>query len=244
MEYHLHQVNWNDEKVKRFWDFYNNYEAFEDLWFSKMVGKQIIDFVNKYHKIKGNVLDYGIGKGHLSSYLMENDAIDLFACDFSGDTVKNINSQFDTKENFKGCFLVKSFPSEFQDSKFDFVFLIEAIEHLTDEYLNPTLKEINRILKPGGVVVVTTPNNENLSLQHVSCPDCGCIYHRVQHVRSFNKSNLNEIMDKFNFKRTFCDAVDFEDFKKSPLIRFTKRIGRSIIGSKYQFPHLVYIGTR
>ena len=38
MEYQVHNVEWNDEKVKRFWDFHYNYEPFEPLWFTKAVG--------------------------------------------------------------------------------------------------------------------------------------------------------------------------------------------------------------
>src|SRR5215218_1221372 len=159
-QYRPHLVQWDNERVKRFWNFYNNYKAFEQLWFSKTVGKEIIGFSNTFKGITGNILDYGIGKGHLSSYLMENEKVQVYACDFSEETVRNINKEFDLKKNFKGCSLIQAFPSEYEDNKFDFVFLIEAIEHLTDDYLLPTLIEIRRILKPDGIVVVTTPNNE------------------------------------------------------------------------------------
>ena len=72
MEYKVHDIDWTDEKVKRFWDFYNNNAALEGTWFSKMVGRGIIAFVEKFFKIEGKILDYGIGKGHFSGYLLEN----------------------------------------------------------------------------------------------------------------------------------------------------------------------------
>jgi SAM-dependent methyltransferase len=45
----------------------------------------------------------------------------------------------------------------YEDNSFDVVMYCEIIEHLL---MNPvhTLKEINRVLKPGGLAVVTTPN--------------------------------------------------------------------------------------
>jgi SAM-dependent methyltransferase len=243
-QYFLHQVEWDDKRVKRFWNFYNNYKAFDDLWFSKTVGREIIKFVKAFKNIGGNVLDYGIGKGHLSNYLMEDSKVELFACDFSNDTVQNNNKQFELRPNFRGCFLVNEFPSGFQENKFDFVFLVEAIEHLTDDYLLPTLKEIRRILKPDGIIIVTTPNDERLDLQHVSCPDCGCIYHRVQHVRSFTDQSLAIIMESQAFTKMFCHSVNFEELKNSFLHRKLKSLARYIINSKYKNPHLVYIGKK
>ena len=44
----------------------------------------------------------------------------------------------------------------YKDNTFDFVFAGEIIEHLID--VKSFLNEINRILKPGGYVVITTPN--------------------------------------------------------------------------------------
>lgn len=244
MDYQVHSIDWSDEKVKRFWDFYNNYEAFEQLWFSKNLGKGIIKFVGRHTNIEGNVLDYGTGKGHLSGFLMENDKVNLTACDFSDETIININSKFSSVANFKGCFLVKEFPSSFKENQFDIIFLVEAIEHLTDDYLLPTLSEIRRILKPGGSVIVTTPNEENLALQNVCCPECGCVFHRVQHVRSFNKESLRTIMSNHNFKAVFCNAIDFEDYGGKRKIKLAKNFIRPLLGLKKYTPHLVYIGKK
>lgn len=244
MDYQIHNIDWNDEKVKRFWDFYNNYQPFEDLWFSKTVGREVIKFVSQHTKIKGDILDYGIGKGHLAAYLMEDPEVKLSACDFSEDTIKNINTKLASFQNFKGCFLVKGFPSSFQENQFDVVFLVEAIEHLTDDYLFPTFTEIKRILKPGGVIVVTTPNSENLAMQNVCCPDCGCVFHRVQHVRSFDKDNLTDIMAKHSFQTMFCEAIDFEDYGKKRTIKLIKNLVRPLLGIKKYTPHLIYIGKK
>lgn len=244
MEYQVHDVKWTDEKVKRFWDFYNNYPAFEHLWFSKAVGKGIIRFVESHFKINGDVLDYGIGKGHFAAYLLENSNIKFNACDFSAETVNNINKQFQGKENFKGCFLVQGFPSSFQDNQFDVVFLIEAIEHFTDDYLKPTIAEAYRILKPGGRLVVTTPNNEILEQQHVICPDCGGVFHRVQHVRSFNSNTLESEMTKLNLKTVYCGGTDFHEYGDKGFLYKARNTILKSLKSSYHPPHLIYIGQK
>ena len=48
----------------------------------------------------------------------------------------------------------------FQDGQFDAIFAGEVIEHVTD--VERTLHEWRRVLKPGGVAIITTPNKERL----------------------------------------------------------------------------------
>lgn len=47
-------------------------------------------------------------------------------------------------------------PLPFADASFDLVFSIEGIEHLEGRYA--CLRELHRVLKPGGTLVLTTPN--------------------------------------------------------------------------------------
>lgn len=244
MEFKEHEIEWNDQKVKRFWDFYNNYQAFEDHWFSKTFGSAIIKFAGKYISWKGKVLDYGIGKGHLATHILANKSIELRAVDFSSETVTNINQQFGGAGNFKGCFLVQGFPSPFADNEFDIVMLIEAIEHLTDEYLLPTLKEAFRILKPGGKLIITTPNNEDLKSRNVICPDCGCVFHRVQHVRSFTANSLESLVNGFGFSTLFSGATNFHEYSKYALFHKSINFLKRNMGTAYVPPHLVYIGKK
>ncbi len=49
----------------------------------------------------------------------------------------------------------------FEDGRFDCVVLQEVIEHLQNPVL--VMKEIHRVLKPGGVFILSTPNMLNLS---------------------------------------------------------------------------------
>jgi SAM-dependent methyltransferase len=48
------------------------------------------------------------------------------------------------------------FETDFKDNTFDFVLLLEVLEHLRSPYL--VFNEIYRILKPGGSVIITYPN--------------------------------------------------------------------------------------
>lgn len=239
-----HFAEWTDEKISFFWDYLNDNVAFDGEWFSNKVGDAIIKFTKKYTKIIGNVLDYGSGKGFLSIHLTKIKSIKVAGCDFSLEAVNYNNKLFKDSRNYKGCLLVKQMPMDFKDKTFDIIFFIETIEHLTDNYLVPTLTEIARILKPGGKIIVTTPNDENLQKSNVICPDCGCVFHTVQHVRSFNETSLSMLFSNFRFRQLFCKGVDLNDYRKRSLIREIKLRIKRIISKKQYTPHLIYIGER
>lgn len=48
----------------------------------------------------------------------------------------------------------------FQNDTFDAVLLIEVIEHIAPD--REAIKEIQRVLRPGGVLVLTTPNGDTI----------------------------------------------------------------------------------
>jgi len=243
MEYKEHILEWTDEKVNRFWNFLNNYEPYESVWFSRQVGDVVVKLSQKYLKVKSGAeaLDYGVGKGHLSEYLLKKNYL-LTVCDFSIEAIADINERFKHYKNFQKAVLIRKFPSELESKKFDIVYLIEAIEHLTDSYINSTLLEIKRVLKPKGIIMITTPNEENLSLSNVCCPECGAIFHRVQHVRCFNKDSLLSLMKTYGFHTLFCQSINLEDYKKNNFKRLIRFLYRRIFRNSVKKPHLVFIG--
>jgi len=50
----------------------------------------------------------------------------------------------------------------FEDNTFDYVFSGDVFEHITEEQKNKCLAEIYRVLKPGGLVTIKTPNRSYL----------------------------------------------------------------------------------
>ena len=102
---------------------------------------------------------------------------------------------------------VESGPLPYSDATFDAVFSGEVIEHLVDtDWL---LSEINRVLKPGGMVVLTFPNIRTvLSLLMMAFFDIPPMYaarYRASHVRDFTLKTIKIALDKNGF--TFRQAV-------------------------------------
>lgn len=243
-QYKPHTLEWTDEKVARFWNFRNNYKPYDDTWFTEKAGKALLNLVKKHVSFQGRVLDYGTGKGFLLQHILnENPSIELYACDFTDSLAKETALKYKAFPAFKGCNLLTQLPSSYESDFFDIVFLIETIEHLTDNYLHGTLQEINRILKPGGVVVITTPFDEDLARTFVHCADCGATFHHMQHVRSWNVSSLTNVCNGFNFSTVWCKGINIKWYSMRGFFHYASDQLKKIFAKPVR-ENLVYIGSK
>lgn len=109
-----------------------------------------------YKHGKGKVLEIGCGEGYGLSYLSRNAEI-IVGGDYSFETLIKSKEKNYCKNNIEYvCLDAQRLP--FQDNTFDTVLALELIEHL----INPKafLKEVRRVLKSSGVLILSTPNGE------------------------------------------------------------------------------------
>jgi SAM-dependent methyltransferase len=106
-------------------------------------------------QISGTVLDAGTGSGGWIRRLQGQTAIDKIMSvdivDGGGSQLKNVDFHICNLSNM-------SLPCH--DQSLDWIFALEVAEHLA----NPRhfIQEAKRSLKPGGKLVITTPNNDSL----------------------------------------------------------------------------------
>ena len=101
-----------------------------------------------------SILDLGCGQGQLLKRLQAAGVRELTGCD--GYHYPELEPQ---GFRFVQADLQKEFP--FEDASFSAVSAIEVIEHLENPW--HFVREIFRVLKPGGLALVSTPNNESIT---------------------------------------------------------------------------------
>jgi SAM-dependent methyltransferase len=103
--------------------------------------------------IKGNLLELGCGEGRgtaeLAAIADHYTAIDKIA-----EVIEKLKLLYPSYHFESGLFP----PMAFEDDSFDSIVSFQVIEHLEDDEL--FIKEIYRILKPGGIALLTTPNRK------------------------------------------------------------------------------------
>ncbi len=131
----------------------------------------------------GDVLEVGCGEGR-GIDLIINKAASYMALD-------KIESALDVlrKKYPAGKFVSANIPpfTGIADNSFDRVFSFQVIEHIKDDFA--FLKEINRVLKPGGFALLTTPNRP-LSLSR-----------NPWHIREYTAAELTDLA-----KRVFSNV--------------------------------------
>ena len=99
-------------------------------------------------------LDVGAGTGGLIRLMRERFKAESAACDYTDQLMKLPGQRVDIAN-------LNTQPLPYTANSFDLVTATEVIEHL--EHDRETLREFFRVLEPGGMCVLTTPNILNLN---------------------------------------------------------------------------------
>lgn len=106
--------------------------------------------------VKGKVvLDAACGEGY-GSHILKQNASEVYSIDLDQEVIDNANKKY-TKDNIKfKAASIEKLP--FEDNIFDVVVSFETIEHVGKEIQEAFLKEISRVLKKDGILIISTPN--------------------------------------------------------------------------------------
>lgn len=132
------------------------------------------------------VLNIGVGAGGLEEILYKKNAY-VFSLDPSDGAISFVRERFAMEQRAK---IGKSDCIPWDDDFFDVVIMSEVLEHLDIIEYSKTLRDVFRVLLPGGKFVFTVPAEENLVKNHVVCPCCGERFHRWGHVQSFSEYKI------------------------------------------------------
>jgi ubiquinone/menaquinone biosynthesis C-methylase UbiE len=185
------------EKVKS--DYQITADSFDqtrqNLW------QEFLGF-KKYVKKADKVLDLGCGNGRLSE-LFDGMEIDYVGIDNSQSLIDKAKNRYPNKKFITSDII----DLPFTDGEFDIIFFIATFHHIPSLILRQkVIKEVKRVLKPGGILIMT---NWNL----------------------FNRQHLPNTFKYFILNLVGLTKMDFKDvlvkWKKPLVLRyyhaFTKR---------------------
>ena len=176
-----HPIEWTPERIERFWNFYSANAAAHGSYFSKQFGGAILALVRGGCVSRARSWILGCGPGYFLEHLLRH-GLACKAIDSSVEAVALVQARRRDGRVFSAPLWAGWIGSRSTDGEAGAVFLIEVMEHLTPDQTVVTYAEISRILRPGGHLIITVPNAEDLEANSVACPECGCVFHRMQHL--------------------------------------------------------------
>ena len=233
----VHPAEWSLQQVASFWDNYGSIAHFRDRFFSLTMGEGVLEFAQKFVPAGGTFLDYGCGRGDLLEVLIRRGTRAM-GCDSSPDSVRAIEERFGGKENFLGAFQT---PVSQVPVVPDTILLVEVIEHMPKSAVNEFLTGVGALLKPGGHVVITCPNGEDIVSAEVLCPECACRFHPVQHMQSLTPDVVESLAGGAGFQKVFSGATRLRRTGEWAAKAWTIARLRTWFGRP---PHLVYVGRK
>jgi SAM-dependent methyltransferase len=147
-----------------------------------LVWKEIVSFLQKFMPASGTVVDLGAG---YCDFINNVKAEKKYAVDISPEL-----------EHFAGNDTIKINQTvwnlyEIQDNSVDVVHASNLLEHFTDEELNKVMKEVGRILRKGGRLILIQPNYRLSYKKYFDDPT---------HKKVFSDASLESFLVTHNFE--------------------------------------------
>ncbi len=176
----------------------NFYRAFEDKYRgSRELIKHRLEvymsFLLPLKEIYSNVagLDIGCGRGEWLELLRDNEIL-AQGIDFDEGMLKACHELNLNAMQGDGI----SYLKEQADDSMIFVSAFHVIEHITFDELQTLVNEALRVLKPGGLLILETPNAENLKVASEN------FYLDPTHIRPIPSALLSFMTEHYGYSRT------------------------------------------
>ncbi len=150
--------------------------------------RKVFELCGSGHKI----LDVGCGDGFIGRILMDNGN-DVVGVEIHDEPIREARK--------KGMKVIKARAQKlpFKSNTFEIVVMAEVIEHFLET--EAALAEVRRVLKPGGRVIITTPNFASFRDRIlVLFGKLQAFSQHKDHVKFFNKERLIKVLDDCGFE--------------------------------------------
>ncbi len=89
----------------------------------------------------------------------------------------------------------------------DCCLMMDVIEHL--DFHENVLKEIYRILKPSGTLILVFPNDRNFYWSRLLCFKWKEAYHDPGHVKRWNPKEMKDVLERMGFHISYGKSIPF-----------------------------------
>lgn len=175
------------------------YKSFEDKFRGDKseIKKRLLAYepflqILKQNDEKPAAVDLGCGRGEWLEILKQN-GFAARGCDVSDEMIKECEKN-DLEAKKQGAI---EFLSELEDSSLALVSAFQLVEHLEFSELCELIKQSRRVLKDGGILLLETPNPENLRVATLN------FYLDVTHVKPIPPMLLEYLCEFEGFNNTF-----------------------------------------
>lgn len=148
-----------DLNTPRFWDLLNKREHVSRK--SNPIAYDRLKRVVELIKDDSSVLNAGAGSGDLEELVFNKLVVmnlDWYGIDISSKSIETLQKKF-PKASFKTGDIKEM---KLKNKFFDYVVLMEILEHIQPSKTFKALKEVRRVLKNNGILIATVPLNEGL----------------------------------------------------------------------------------
>ena len=183
----------------------NKRSLFEKLYhFIKSIAlKNKLNLINSLQPNKGRILDIGAGTGDFLS-VAKNDGWQTIGVEPS-DRAKAIAKR-------KGVSFVSA-TSELENHSFDVISMWHVLEHIPE--LDKQIKELKRLLKPTGTLIIAVPNFKSFDAKHYG--KFWAAYDVPIHFWHFSKTAIKLLFEKEEMKLEKVLPMKFDSFYVSLL---------------------------
>jgi ubiquinone/menaquinone biosynthesis C-methylase UbiE len=133
--------------------FYDAYNAqYYDERVTNKGKKHMMKYLKFLRKRSLKMLDVGCGKGYYVRDAIE-EGIDAYGIDTSTYALENALDEVKDRITFGSLTEIP-----FGDEEFDVMTAFDVIEHIQPKDTSNAVKEMRRVLKPDGIIIITTPS--------------------------------------------------------------------------------------
>ncbi|WDO13797.1 class I SAM-dependent methyltransferase [Flavobacterium sp. WW92] len=165
--------------------------------------KNKVSLINNLQDKKGALLDIGAGTGDFLS-VAKNNGWNAVGIEPS-EKARFIANQ-------KGIEL-KLNTSDFENNSFDIITMWHVLEHVPN--LEDQIKELKRLLKPNGSIIIAVPNFKSYDANHYK--EFWAAYDVPRHLWHFSKTAIRKLFQKENIELVKILPMKFDSFYVSLL---------------------------